>query len=366
MTLSNEIAVLEQDTALLAKEIREEKERAGPPPRVPSLAARNHGFETRREYYAAIVANSPGQGKTLTDLRLRPFYNASVGFALPAEHNAEVLKAVLTPDSIGGRCRLWQAGKSNVSVPVDTNPPWASPIQVTWLGGPTGDTTIATPSKPELERHNYALNRAAVLVPVTNELLEDAPLLESYLDETGPAALRWALDFEIVHGVGVARPLGILNADCLITVSPGSPAVLNYDALTGMLNSFGGDRSQAVWLAHPDTEQTLLNVRDSNGNPVYLFGPGESIGRIFGMPVLPHEVCNASGSKGDLILADFSQYHLVAKTRRRAPSVHIWFDQDLAAFRFVLPTDGAPLLSQPTSSRVGGGQRSPFVCLGVR
>ena len=53
------------------------------------------------------------------------------------------------------------------------------------------------------------------------------------------------------------------------------------------------------------------------------------------------------GQPGDIILADLQQYLLAVKTHDGAPikenvSIHLYFDQGLTAFRFVMRVAGAP------------------------
>ncbi|MGE0828950.1 MAG: phage major capsid protein, partial [Hyphomonadaceae bacterium] len=47
-------------------------------------------------------------------------------------------------------------------------------------------------------------------------------------------------------------------------------------------------------------------------------------------------------------------------------SIHLWFDQDITAFKFTLRIGGQPWWSAAISPRDGSSTRSPFVTLASR
>lgn len=333
-----------------------------------NLSAPDHGFRNRAEFYAAVIRSSENGGKLHRDERLRHSFRAGMGFAAPPQFNSEILQSVLTPESLAGRCRILQSSQSTVSFPADDQPPWNSALAATWLGGPVSSSVAIEASKPDLSLRQFNLKRVAVLVPATDELLDDAPALESYLDSVGPSRLQWELDYQLLHGTGVARPLGILNAPGTIVVGREASQAADTVVLgniTSMLSAFGGDRSRAIWLVHPDVEAQLVQLALTK-DPIYTFTDSGTVGRLLGIPVVVHEACAQLGDPGDIVLADFNEYDLVVRSRRRAMSTHLWFDQNLTAFRYVVPVDGQPRLGAPFTSRVGGGTRSPFVILAER
>ncbi len=88
-----------------------------------------------------------------------------------------------------------------------------------------------------------------------------------------------------------------------------------------------------------------------------------------GRPVIPSQACETIGDKGDIFFADFSQYLLLLKSGvnpRIETSMHLWFDQDLTAFKFVLRVGGIPWWSTTQPARDGSATYSPFVTLEAR
>jgi HK97 family phage major capsid protein len=91
-------------------------------------------------------------------------------------------------------------------------------------------------------------------------------------------------------------------------------------------------------------------------------------GTLYGRPVIPLESCSALGDVGDIILCSLGQYLTVTKIGgiRADVSMHLWFDYDMSAFRFVLRMAGAPELSAPISRANSSNTLSAFVTLAAR
>ena len=94
---------------------------------------------------------------------------------------------------------------------------------------------------------------------------------------------------------------------------------------------------------------------------------GAPYSTLMGMPVMMTEKCNLLGTAGDIGLIDWSQYYFADKGGvNAAQSIHLWFDYDITAFRFVLRNDGQPAWQTPLTPLSGGPTLSPFVVLDTR
>ena len=83
--------------------------------------------------------------------------------------------------------------------------------------------------------------------------------------------------------------------------------------------------------------------------------------------MIPIEHASAVGTKGDIILADLSQYIYATKGGlRSAASMHVRFVEGETALRFVLRNDGKPWWSGPLTPAKGSNTVSPFVALETR
>jgi HK97 family phage major capsid protein len=95
---------------------------------------------------------------------------------------------------------------------------------------------------------------------------------------------------------------------------------------------------------------------------------GSPYSTLFGRPVIPTQACQQLGDVGDILFTDLSQYAAVLKAGgiRSDASMHLWFDQGVTAFRFVLRMGGQPWWSTAISAKNGSTTYSPFVALEAR
>ena len=109
----------------------------------------------------------------------------------------------------------------------------------------------------------------------------------------------------------------------------------------------------------------------SSSVPSY-FPPGgladAPYGRLKGRPVIPTQAAQTLGDEGDITLVDLKSYMTLVKTggMRSDVSMHLYFDYDIMAFRFILRIDGQPYLSAPIDPLHGTTTLSPFVTLAAR
>src|SRR5262249_38323271 len=146
---------------------------------------------------------------------------------------------------------------------------------------------------------------------------------------------------------------------------------------------YGPSRPNAVWLYNPEVEPQLFKLSipgtDNTGNFVGTFGgmvyvppnglSASPFGTLFGRPCIPTQACSSLSTEGDIIFADLSQYLLLLKggqNPRVDVSVHLWFDQDLTAFKFSLRVGGIPWWSQVVQPLNGSNTYSPIVTCATR
>ncbi len=354
---------------------------------------KNGGFKTLGEM-ASHVARACSRGGQ-TDPRLERLAAASTygnegsgadgGFAVPPDFRNVIMETVLAEESLLSRCDQVTVDGNQFTCPMDETNPWQTTggIQAYW----DGEAAAATQSKPALGERTVKANKIRALVPMTEESMADASAMDSWLRKKAPIKIAHKVDLAIFQGTGVGQPLGILNSPSLVTVSKeGSQTA---DTLIGLnvikmhMRMYAPSRKNAVWLINPDIEAELLNLslagRDAVGNAVTGWGgllympPGglsaAPYGTLFGRPVIPNQVCETLGDLGDIAFVDFTQYLTVLKSGanpRVDTSMHLWFDQDILAFKFVLRVGGVPWWSTAQSARDGSTTYSPYVTLEAR
>jgi len=243
-----------------------------------------------------------------------------------------------------------------------------------------GETHIKTPSKPHLRQIQLTLHKMTAIVPVSDELVEDSPVsMAAFLNNVVPQAISFQRDADHIDGTGANMALGAINAanPSLIAVAaePLQPvATIVFENIVNMFSRFKMvNPGSCTWVAGYDTLPQLATMAmavGTGGVPVWMPAGGISgapYSTLFGIPVMLTEKCNLLGTQGDIGLIDWSQYYFADKGGvQAAQSVHLWFDYDITAFRFVLRNDGQPAWQAPLTPLSGGPTLSPFVVLATR
>lgn len=377
----------DQGAVETAPRIQNNAQRTAPraPAQPRATAGGNFGFRNLGDFANAVRMGSMRGGEM--DPRLR---NAAVstygnegtgadgGFAVPPDFRTDILAPVFNEESLIALTDRLQSSSNTITLPTDSTTPWQTTggIQAYW----TAEAGTKTQSKPALGETTIKLHTLAVLIPVTEELLEDAPAMGAYLNRKAPEKIDFKVSDAIIRGTGAGMPLGILNSPALVTVAAEGAQTADTVVLNNILKMWGrmpvGSRRTAVWIMHPDVEATLPGLVLGN-MPVYMPPGGVSgnpYGSLLGRPVIPHQVAETIGDVGDIMLVDLKQYLTVTKTGngrdsngiKQDVSIHLWFDQDMVAYRFTLRVAGTPWWPAAITQRDGTNSQSPFVTLAAR
>lgn len=224
-----------------------------------------------------------------------------------------------------------------------------------------------TASKPKFRQLEEKLKKVYAMCAATDELLEDAPALESWLTRTVPNELRFKVEDAIINGDGVGKPLGV-------TVSPAFKSAVRVNANQISATDIGNmwaaryaGVNDYIWLGNQTIFPQLLTMSIGQ-QPVYTTPGGLSnmpYGTLLGRPYYDIEYLPALGTLGDLILVSPSQYQMIEKAGgiQYASSIHVYFTTDESVFRFVYRVDGAPTWNSTLTLKDGSTTVSPFVGL---
>lgn len=305
------------------------------------------------------------------------------GFAVPPDFRKDIMTKVAADDSLLGMTDKMTSDSNTLVIPVDETTPWQTSggVQAYW----EGEGGQFTQSKPSLQNLSIRLNKLTALVPVTEELLDDASAMDTYLKRKAPEKIDFKVTDAILNGNGVGMPLGILNSPCLVSIAKETSQVADTIVAENLIKMwarcYGKSRGKAVWLYNQDIETQIMQAaikiknvagtENVGGFPVFIPAGGLSstpYATLFGRPMIPSEACQTLGDKGDLILADMSQYLTAVKTQglRQEVSIHLWFDYDVVAYKFVLRVAGQPWFSAPITPKNSSNTLSPFVSLDAR
>jgi HK97 family phage major capsid protein len=301
------------------------------------------------------------------------------GFAIPPGFLSGIRDKCEAESSLLPRTEIMNIEGNTMRLPKSEVTPWGSSGPQAYWGVEAGSMTQ---SKPLLEKNTLELNKLYVLVPLTEELLEDAPALESWVTRWTGVLMSHKIDLAIYQGTGVGTPLGMLNAPATVSVaketSQTADTVVANNVLKMWSRLYAPWRGNAVWLANQDVEPQLLAMYGIDAEstqlstwPVYLPQGGLSAqpySTLLGRPVIFTQVCETLGDKGDIMLCDLAQYLSVQKAGgiKVATSVHLWFDQDTTAFKATWRMDGQPMWSSTIAARDGSNTYSAYVTLAER
>jgi HK97 family phage major capsid protein len=234
-----------------------------------------------------------------------------------------------------------------------------------------------TPSAPTFRRISLELNKIIGLVYATDELLQDAVALESYIMDILPQELRVGVQNAFYAGTGAGQPLGILNAPCLVTQAAEAGQAANTIVSQNVINMWSrrwvGSRDY-VWMINQDVTPQLIqmNLGVGAGGALTYMPPGGlsglPYGTLFGRPVIEIEQALTLGTVGDIALCAWSEYQAIEKAggMQAASSIHVRFIFDEQVFRFVLRVDGTPKWNLPLTPMNSLITQGPFVVLATR
>lgn len=335
------------------------------------------GFRSYGEFCADVVRAATG--KDVSDRLVRAattFSNEGSGpdggYAVPPQFANEIASVAYAEESLLSLCDNTPVSGNSMTFPKDETTPWGSTgITAAW----EGEGNQSTPKKAALGESQLKLRKLKVLVAASEELLADASAMSAYITRKCGEAVDWKVNDAVVNGTGAGMPLGIMVAASTVSQAKETSqtaATINAANIAKMFGRvIGGAGAKLAWLAHPDAFNQIITLT-LNNNPIWT-PPSEGFkaapnGLLLGRPVLLTDACQTLGTVGDIILGNFSGYRAITKAggAEFAQSMHLWFDQDLMAFRLIFRMDGQPALASAVSPKNGSSTRSHFATLATR
>jgi len=233
-------------------------------------------------------------------------------------------------------------------------------------------------SKPKFRRIEMNLEKLIVLVYATDEVLDDASVLENVIRTGAAHEIGFQIDDAIINGSGIGRPLGLLNSGALVAISQevgqGPNSVVFENIVKMRARLLPGSESDAVWLVNPSVLPQLFQMSlavGTGGSAVWLPAGGASASpysSLMGLPVIPCEQCANVGTVGDIILGDFRNGYVLAQRGgiQTDMSIHVRFIYDESVFRFVTRLNGQPVRASALTPYGSGNAQSHFIAIETR
>jgi len=331
---------------------------------------------------AVAAAATPGMpvDKRLIDVRsitgMGETNPSDGGFLVQTDFTAGLLKRTYERGILASRVRRIPLGADKTGTKINAIDE-TSRATGSRLGGITtywvGEGGTVTPSKPKLRQISLQVHKLMGLCYATDEMLADAPLLQSVIEEGFIEEFSFVLDDVIFRGTGVGQPRGFHGHPCEVSVakesSQSGAGVIKENIVNMRSRLWVRSRSNAVWLINQDVEPQLhlLTLGDLGCYfPAGSFA-NQPLDQLFGRPVIPVEHCETMGTKGDIKLVDLNEYVMIDKgSPEAASSVHVRFLYDEQVFRFTYRVDGQPIWNTTLTPYKGSNTVSPFVTLATR
>jgi HK97 family phage major capsid protein len=293
------------------------------------------------------------------------------GFMVPPDLRDAIWTVVMADDGILTRFDPEPTARNRVESGADESTPWGSKgVQAYWRA----ELEKMQSSKLSTSGRDVKLEELYALVEAGEELLSDAPLLNSRLTKSAGQAIRWKAVEAFIDGDGVGKPLGFRNSKALVTVGKetgqGAGTINLQNILKIISRSLLGPYD--FWMVGQDALPQLAPITIGN-NPIYtppLRGTNNMVdgGYLFGRPVILSQHSQKLGDAGDLTFVNPDGYAAYTKNSgiEFASSIHLWFDRNARAFRWIFRVGGQPHLSEPVQAAKGKPSMSHFVELGAR
>lgn len=345
-------------------------------PAQPKSKLSNDGFRNLGEFAMAVRLANPASGASFhRDERLAAPTNfhtetgdSAGSYLVPAEFRQEIIDLVFGEEDPFMDFITPEPTSSNRVVGLgDETTPWGtSGVQAAWRA----EGTQMVASQAALTPRETQLHELYAFVLATEELLEDAPRLSNLLTRKAASAIRWKASDAFMYGDGVGKPLGWMNSAALVTQAKKSGQAADTvvaenigAAYARMINPM-----QASWLINPDVLPQIMTLTIGNQpiwQPNFAVSPG---GILLGRPILFTEHAKTLGDKGDIQFVNPNGYEAFRKQNgvSFADSIHLYFDYNIRAFRWIFRIGGQPVLSAPVSVPNSSSTKSHFVTIAER
>jgi len=278
---------------------------------------------------------------------------ADGGYLVPDEFYNEMVQIAMQNSAV-----VAGVSRMNVSSPAGTYP------SLDMFTAPTagvGDTALAsgittanraeggsyTETDASFDQVTLNTNDAVSgLVKASRKMIQSVPALESLLRNLISVAYQAKLEYFILRGSGNAQPLGILNADALINVTPATNSTFKIDDVAAMTARLKTLQGRVAWIMHPSMYTDLMKLEVGTGGAVWLQNiAGGQPQTLSGYPIYFSEHLPQADNSGCVVLADLGAYALFEYGGLYVDySEHRFFDTGQDAWRFGQELDGKPWL----------------------
>lgn len=375
--LKAKISAKESVDSMLASATKSERQVAPKAAVKVEVAARK--FQNSGEFFKAVKNASNGRAdeRLLAASHLDSNIGEEGGFLLPDDIRQDIQKKIEGDMSLLPMTTQLSTSSNSVVLPTKENAAWdTSFVQAYW----TAECATIPSSKFNMGQSRIELHKLASIVNVSDEMLSDANLLESFIKKEAPEAILHKINEAIISGNGVGKPQGFLNSGFKYEVAKENAQTASTVVYNNIVKMWArltpSSAAKAVWLVNPAVlgQLPLMKFDAAAASPVPVYLPAQGLasapyGTLLGRPVFPMlGAVSALGTAGDISLVDLSYLTTITKTNgiKEQMSIHAQWDKDLVSFKFTMRIGGQCLFKSPITTQNGAYSMSGFVTLADR
>jgi len=296
------------------------------------------------------------------------------GFLVPSEQASRIHAVSLENELVMPRSYVQPMRSNTITIPAMSIGDHSSALFGGFTASYTAEAGTISEANPKARAMELNAKKLTGLIRFSSELNADTPNGMSQIEALCGKGLAWYRDKFFLKGTGAGQPLGILNAGCTIEVSAETgqaASTIIYENLTAMMaRMFAGSFQNSCWVCHQSTIPQLLQLSvavGTGGDHIPVMSESNGQFKMLTRPVIFTEKTEPLGSKGDIMLADFSQYVVgLRQDMRFDTSIHVAFETDELLSRIIERHDGQPLWDSSLTLEDGSTTVSPFVVLEAR
>jgi HK97 family phage major capsid protein len=304
------------------------------------------------------------------------------GYVIPPQWMAELLTIAAEDAFIEQRCKVVPMTTRTAEFPMlDITTaqaigvsPYFGGVQAYWQ--PEAATINET--EPAFKSSTWTAWDLVLYAVSSNQLLWDNGVgLDALLTQLFSQALTWYKEYAFLRGFGAgsSMPMGITNALATIVTARSSPGHFTLADAALMLSKLHvRSWKNSCWIMHQSVLPELIQMDffTGAGRPVWTTPMGDGKEGMaamalpttfFGLPIYFTEKASILGTKGDVMLVDWSQYVIGARMDLQIDvSNQFLFRTNQLAWRVIARLDGKPWLNSYVTD-AEGFTSSPFICL---
>ncbi len=333
-------------------------------------------FKDAEEYFAAVHTSAT---RGFTDQRLlvpTAAMNEAVGseggFGVPEPLAAAWLDRGLESEVVRPRATVYPMTADTIKIPGWDDSSHAAGSVAGFSAYWKPELGTLTESTGKLRMIEMAALKLTTYTQTSNELLADGgQTFRDQLENKMGAAVSFFLDSAFLTGTGAGTPLGILNDPAVVSVAketvPAQAAdtVLLPNVLKMYARMYAGGYRNAVWLCNYNVIPQLYGMQSKVLNqagaewvggslaPFFTVGANGQM-RLLNLPVIPTEKLPTLGDKGDLVLADLSQFIIsLRQDVQLEASRHAGWSTDSTYYRCIVRCNGMGSWKSPLTPKTG-------------